>query len=382
MAACGENKPDIVSSASASSSADKSHLGGGKLAKAVRAAESASLATSAKAGQQPPPNGVFPAGDADKALAPGAPGKIDVMDDGAEPRVMLRRKPPTDDLKLPLAVNLSMGGRAVLPAFRVNLVIGPEKAKSDDKSDGKDPKKPKPASSAVASASAAPPVSMPPLTIAGPRISALIDDMHIEGNDEALPKELAAFKGSTVSFTMTDTGPVEFRHVLSPGAEPKLDFVLRAVEECLSELYIAAPDKPIGEGGFYIVADRQTSLGVDVLRYRVFKVIKINGDSALVSLDEKQYAAQPRIDLPQLGDQLAKLAFSKYTGASQGFLEIVPNDLYSKGAILGVQVQIGLAGADDKGGRGATLPIEIRAQLGSLPQGVSVQQSPDEEPQQ
>ncbi len=315
-AGCGENKPEIVSSASASSSADKSHLGGGKLAKAVHAAESASLANSAKAGLQPPPTGIFAPGEADKALPSGTPAKIDLMDDGAEPRVVLRHKPPTDDLKLPLAISLTMGGHAVLPPFRVGLVIGPEKHGDDapkDKDKDKDNKKtpPKSASSAQASssASAAPAPSLPPLTIAGPRIAAVIDDMKLEGSDEAMPKELVAFKGSAVSFTLTDTGPVEFRQVLAPGADPKLDFVLRAVEECLSALYVAAPDKPVGEGGYYIVADREMSLGVDVVRYRVFKVVKVLGDTAILSLDEKQYATQPRIDLPQLADQLSKLTF-------------------------------------------------------------------------
>jgi hypothetical protein len=46
-----------------------------------------------------------------------------------------------------------------------------------------------------------------------------------------------------------------------------------------------------------MVTDRSTSFGVEVVRYRVVKVEKIDQGRATLSLDTRQYAAKGEIDL-------------------------------------------------------------------------------------
>src|SRR5690606_14672442 len=42
----------------------------------------------------PPPNGLFPAGGADRAHPPGAPPKVELMSEGTEPRIQLNASRP------------------------------------------------------------------------------------------------------------------------------------------------------------------------------------------------------------------------------------------------------------------------------------------------
>jgi hypothetical protein len=141
----------------------------------------------------------------------------------------------------------------------------------------------------------------------------------------------------------------------------------------LTSIYMPAPDKPIGENGYFIVADRRSSLGVEVIRYRVFKVIKVNGDVASITLDQKQYAVAPKIDLPQASDQLAKVTLTEYRAVGTGLLDIAPNLLFAKGSAMRLQTQAKFSAA---GGKQGGIGIQVQGLMGEIPSGVSVEQGP------
>ncbi|MEP7125000.1 MAG: hypothetical protein ABJE95_28985, partial [Byssovorax sp.] len=105
----------------------------GKLGAAVAAAESSarpSTATSAP-GDGPPEAGFFPPGGADKAQPPGAPAKVEVLSDGAEPRVALTQALPAEQQARVLA-GYRMGPQQQLPAFDFNLAIKTDRPKGKD----------------------------------------------------------------------------------------------------------------------------------------------------------------------------------------------------------------------------------------------------------
>jgi hypothetical protein len=269
-------------------------------------------------------------------------------------------------------------------------MIGPERAKLSEKKGEKDKPAEAPKPKASASASAGPAVAPPPsqpITAVGPRVYVTITNVAVAGgNNDRLPKDvidlLEKLRGSVVSFTMTDTGAADFRRDLANPDDatsnaPVRDIALRSLEDALSGMYVPTPPKPIGAGGYYIVADRVGSLGVEVIRYRVFKVTKVNGNTASIALDLKQYATGPKLDLPQLGEKIAKLPLSEYTVQGKGFLDVVPDRVFAKAAAYDMPIQAILGG--DKGTKG-TLAMEIRAQLGdTLPEGLP-QQGPDDQP--
>src|SRR5262249_21789066 len=103
--------------------------------------------------------------------------------------------------------------------------------------------------------------------------------------------EVAKLKGSTIQFTVGRNGVVgEFKSQLSKDASPQLASMLDGLADGLSALWTPVPDKPVGSGAYWITTDRATSLGIDVLRYRVFRVQKVQGDTASVTIDTRQYA--------------------------------------------------------------------------------------------
>lgn len=289
-AACTEEKKVAATDpdAGADEPGRKQAALGGKLAAAVKAAESAQASPASKSEDGPPDKGVFAPGAADKALAPGAPPKVDLLGEGSDPKVSLAYAPDGGEQKTTVSAAFRMQGRG--SALDYNLSIKIDKPKDKDK--GKDEKK----ADAPASASY--------------RVVATIAGLNLPPQ---LPKDAAdqigKIKGSEIRWQMASNGAItEVSSALAKGAEAGLDQLVNPIVESITLLTPVLPGKPVGVGAYWMVTDRLVSGIVDVVRYRVLKVEKIEKDKATLSMDVRQYAAKNEIDIGA-GQKLSLLQF-------------------------------------------------------------------------
>src|SRR5262249_49780744 len=134
-----EKKPQNVDADAGEQGPQKPVLDG-KLAAAVKAAESAQASSGSKAGADgPPESGVFGPGFADKAHAPGAPPKVELGSNGSEPRFQLAPA-PTDEQKVTASVTRRSQGSVQV---EFGLVLKVDKPKDDKAKDDKTADAPK-----------------------------------------------------------------------------------------------------------------------------------------------------------------------------------------------------------------------------------------------
>lgn len=381
-------KPDP--SASAASTPEDSLLGG-KLAKLGKNAPSSAAVDA----DQPPANGVFAPGLADKAHKKGAAPVIKMFDEGAEPRLSLFASPP-DREKLTVTVLLSSQGNPQIPLVFGLSILPPGETPPDEAAkpapSKKGPTSPaataKSAPSADVAATSAPKIDLPP--DADRRLVAHVTSIGVAGVEaDELPKKMLetiqALKGATVSFTVTKTGVTGFSHAAAPdAAERTSDLHLGALEEALSGLYTAAPDKPVGEGAYWMVTDRRTSFGSDVVRYRVYKVQKVEGDSAVISIDVRQYSAdEARPSIVAVDGDQQNVVLGKYQGGGRGGLEAAPKSRWPAGGAIQLKVAAEIVPGDQKDNpqapRGA-ISFELAAQVGELEVGAAPPGAPPGRP--
>lgn len=337
-----------------------------KLDSALKAVEQAgeSQAKKPATGSQPPASGIFGPGEADLAHARDLAPKVELLDAGSEPRLALGASARPDKEKTQLLVSLSTGGQQALPPLEITLETSKLEAPKSDAGAGAKGADTKPAEPAPAGDA---------------RWITKLTELKIAG-DAAVPKQmadtLAKMKGSSLSFTLTPTGPMAFERKLAKDADPALEIALRSIEDTLTSLYVPTPAEAVGEGGYWMVTDRRTALGVDVVRYRVFRVVKVEGDVALLGLDIRQYAADERVDLP-LGPQLAGASLDTYGCAAKGAVDLAPKTLFPSAAQLALRIQAGVAPPGAKAAPGQQRPraqmlIELVGQLGGEPRSAAM----------
>jgi hypothetical protein len=331
-----EKKPETVEAdAGAVDPNHKQAVLGGKVAAAVKAAES-SAPQGPKTQDGPPEKGIFEPGAADKVLAQGAAPKVDVLGEGSDPKISLAYAPSDKELRANVSAAFRMNGRGLPLDYVVSVKT--EKPKDDKKP--KDEKKDTGASArrvVVAIAG----VTLPP----------------------QLPKEavdqLGKVKGSEIKYTLSPSGVVTDASItLAKGADAGLDQLLQSVVEGITLLTPPLPTKPVGVGAYWMVTDRVPSGIVDVVRYRVFRVEKIEKDHVLLSVDVRQYAAKNEVDAS--GGQ--KLTMSQFESRGKGKVE------WAAASLLPVsgegQVGIALDGrvpSGQQGGAQTDLQIKIQA---------------------
>lgn len=260
----------------------------GKLGEAVKAAESAHAAPDAR-GQDggPPDKGVFASGAADKVLALGAPPKVEVVSDGAEPKALLVFAPADAEQHSTVSIMLRNQGRGMPIDFALAVKI--DKPKDKKSKDDKD-------------ADATPP--------AGARVLATVTGI---GLPPQMPREAieqyAKLKGSEIRYDLAPSGAVSGVAIVAPkGADPGLEQSLHQVVEGIGLTTPVLPSKPIGVGAYWMSTERLTFTIVEVMRYRVFRVEKLEGGRATLSVDIRQYAAKDDLDAGQ-GQRLALTQF-------------------------------------------------------------------------
>jgi hypothetical protein len=307
-AGCEEEKKASPVDAGAPDSGSGPLLGG-KLGAAVAAAAAPGPSASAMAKANssspdaPPENGVLGPAAADKAHPPGAPPKVEILGEGAEPRVTLAPKLAGGaEQKLVL----SLGLRAQVPlSLDVSVTFKVEKPKDDKK-------KKDAATPAATTEPAAPPAAM---TVTGKVTSA---NVSIQAVPEDLAKLLASLKGSQIGFQMTPEGAASnFTHELAKGGDKGIESVLKALTEGLSIVLAPMPQKPVGVGGYWMVTDRAMSSGAEMVRYRVYRVVSAGPEETKLSIDLRQYSVETSLSATGPQGEM-KLAIDKVDSHGKG----------------------------------------------------------------
>lgn len=230
----------------------------------------------------PPENGVFSPQAALAALPKDVPYKIEVIDDGSEPRARLAPKiDPKSEQKLNVTLGLRMGGPQGLPNLDFGVTLKAEKP-ADQPKDG-------------AAAPAA------PTKVTAKVTSATLASMSVGGPPKELADALAKLKGSSLRYDLSPSNVASnYKPELAKDADPGLQPVLAALGEAIALLTPPLPDKPVGAGAYWMVTDRAVASGAQlpVLRYRVFKIEKVEGDLVSFSMDTRQYAEGAELKLP------------------------------------------------------------------------------------
>jgi hypothetical protein len=344
---CKDDKTVTADDAGADDAGSQKALLGGKLGAAVAAAESSSRqpAAASAPGDGPPEAGFFPPGGADKAQPGGAPAKVEVLSDGVEPRVALVTAPPGEQQARVLAGYRVAGQQANLPPFDFTLSIKAEKAKGKD-----DKPEPQP-------------------------IVAKIVSVQIPGLGGKLPKELTdgldKLKGGEIRYKLTPDGamldvttsmPKDKDKGPGPEIAPLLDLAMRGLVEAVTLATVPLPKKPVGVGGYWIATDRGTTFGIDVVRYRVFKVQKIDKDQVTLSVDTRQYAVSSEIDLGAIV-QNQKIVADRFDSQGKGTITWVANQTIPTSSETSQRTTVTIGGGP-KGQPKGGLQVELQTKTG------------------
>lgn len=322
---------------------------GGKLGAAIASAAAAGTAAptaNAKSNdpQAPPENGIFAAGEADKRQPRSAPPKLDLLSEGEGTKVQLANKLDVAEQKTTVSVGMRMG-QARVPTIEFALSIKPEKAKGD---------KPKDAPADAAAHLVA--------SVTGTNLPSTAN----------MPKDMidaiGKLKGTVVRYDFTAAGVASNYVVEAPkGAGEGLELVLDALVDSMSLMTAPLPAKPVGTGANWIVADRaKVAAGLDVVRYRVFKVLKIEGDAVTMSLDVRQYSAEPKLKV-DAGPQKQEVGLDAFDSQGKGTVVWKADAFLPRAdATEKLAARIALPGGQQPpGGRGApVVQTEMTAAIG------------------
>src|SRR5262249_24090407 len=112
------------------------------------------------------------------------------------------------------------------------------------------------------------------------------------GIPKELIDEIGKLKGTVIRWDLTAAGAASsFAVELPKGAGEDVGLVIDSLIDTMSMMMVPLPAKPVGKDAYWIVADRaKSAVGLELLRYRVFKVLKIEGDAVTLSIDIRQYS--------------------------------------------------------------------------------------------
>jgi hypothetical protein len=370
VAGCGENQGQVTAEASSSAGPVDPGLGG-RVDQVVKAAPGASA--SPRLGKadpnQPPPGGVFAPGVADLALAPGAPPKMELLDEGQDPKISIHASVPQGVERVNLVVAV-LQQQPIFPPLLFALDIGPP---------GSAPAAP-PAGSAAPTAAplaapsaAAAPAAGPlgPLPAGDHPLVATIADVTL-GVPDPPKAALDLLRGTKIKFTMTKTGPTalsrEYNGEVDSKVKDLLDLQIGALEDVLTGMYTPSPVKPVGQGAYWIVTDRRTTLGTDVVRYRVFKLTKVEGDQAVLSVQVRQYAANDKSFIAEQ-TEMENPVIVEYAATGEGAIQLGPGGRFPKAGQIKTEIVNSVVPFAAKGNpqaRAAQIGLQLVGQIGAL----------------
>ncbi len=250
----------------------------------VNAVQSARQQTSGSAEvvDGPPPSGVFEPGMADKAHPRGAPIKMTLYDKGSEPRVVVA---PNLDLHKPAILKITVTnrmGKQVRPNVDYTLSVSVTSPKDADGKDG-----------AVAELPVDAGATTPKEREISFTIKAVVPSTQQPGQlPPSLGKAIGKLKGSRIFATLAPDGSLSGERIeLAKKADAALGDLVAPLVEVLGLYFSPWPTEPVGQGAYWIATDRTTIAGMDVIRYRITKLEKLEGTQIAFSLDLRLWAA-------------------------------------------------------------------------------------------
>ena len=302
---CDKHEAQTEKAAPSDAGAAKAPADDPDLAAAVASARAGrSSADNAPAAGGPPPSGIFGPGEADKALAKNAPATLTLGGDGSEPRVQLG--PLKAGAKLSNTITISSQSDPQQGPIPISFVFSLEAQKPKTDSD----------------AGAALPLSVS-VKVTGASINA-------PGVPPELNAAIAKLKGSHIDFRVNPDGAASNFHVeAQKGVDPAFKDALQGFADSLAMLVLPYPSKPVGLGAYWMVASRDTLVGLDVITYRLVKVEKVDGSVVQLSLNTKRYAASPAFDVPGLPPE-APHAMGEFRAQAEGKLEVAAGEAFPK----------------------------------------------------
>lgn len=343
LPACEETKQQAPSAASSASAQEGPKGVDPNIAKAVESA--AAKADAGGPADGPPPNGVFGPGEADKAHPANAPRRLELFESGTEPRVTLRggskAKAPT---KLRMTVAQRIGPQAMPTLdYTLGVKLGTPKAAGDDEG---------------ADAPAGP-----------PQVVLTVKDVQLAKTQPGavprdLDKEVSKLKGSAMRGQLAPDGglatlDLEPAKTADEGLRPALEALMGAVETC----FLPAPDKPVGVGAYWMVVDRARPAGLEMLRYRVYRVTELEGKYAKLSLDLRHYSVGGVVTFPGAPDGLVLNALA-VNSAGKGNIVAAAGSPVPLMAEIGLPVQMQME-AKERPGQAMVLQVEMAFRLES-----------------
>lgn len=301
LCACDESKKNADSARPDASAADKYAAADPRLAKAL-----ASASTAAEHG--PPPEGIFAPGIADQRHPKGAPTKIEMTSDGAEPHVSLApdadasadaRATSFGPAQAEVGMRLQAGQNAMaLPTTDLQLALGPG-GKDEGGAD----------------------VLFAPVKKAG---------LAREQAGQLPPgadKQVATLEGAEVRMKVSPDGRTGDFTVKSKAVAPELQLVVAKVAEALALSTVPLPPKPVGVGAQWIAESRMSVSQFDVVAYRAYRVKNIQNDRLSISLDVRAYAASHDLAL----DILPKgSSLEQFDAQAHGEMELVRGEILAR----------------------------------------------------
>ncbi len=345
---CEDEKKPAAPVADAGTDGSAGPVVGGKLGEALAAAAQAPPVTDAGAkdrGAGPPESGIFEPAAADAAHAPTAPPKIEIFGDGGEPKVPLSYAfSAGDERKTTLLLQVRASQQGLAPLI-VELAFKAEKPKDEKNKTDK-------ASEAVAAPSGQPVV----VKLASVRA--------IRGD---VPKELENLKDSVIRYRLGPSGIASDLAIQYPkDATPGIELVMGSLVDAVLAATVPLPEKPVGVGAYWMVTDRARSSGVDVVRYRVAKVEKLDGKRATLSLEVRQYAANTTLGLPGLPKDMP-VSLERYEAQGKGEIEVGGSRFMPERGQIGIGMQSILNAPGQKAGQQLVVQTETKAALGAAP---------------
>jgi hypothetical protein len=304
---CDEKKPSSDTARTDAGATDKYATADPKLAKALQAAASATAASD----NGPPPEGIFAPGAADRRHAKGTPTTLEVLGDGADPKVSLSGASAgdasTDAARATsygpaaLEVAQSMGQRTQAPTLDFGLVLSPAKP-ADGGTD----------------------------VLLATAQSASLAKEQLAQAPPGMDKEIAALQGSQIRLKVTADGKQsDLSSLLAKNAKPDFDRLFQNAAEAFALCVVPLPGKPVGAGAQWIAETRTPMGGLDVVTYRAFRVKSVDGDRVHLTLDLKAYAADKNVQLAGLPPGAT---LEQFDAVGQGELELVRGESVARKA--------------------------------------------------
>jgi hypothetical protein len=175
------------------------------------------------------------------------------------------------------------------------------------------------------------------------------------GIPQEIAGRVAAMKGAKIEYQVAPDGSGSgFRYELA--ANELVDY-LRVLSDALALVTLPMPKEPLGKGGFFMTTSREGIYGLDLVTYRMVKVVEVDGDRVTLTVGTRRYMADRRFDFPGLTADVPR-ELVEFEAKSEARLELRAGNSFPLGgevgsllaARLGTEQQSGLLQIQSKVG--------------------------------